>query len=326
MAQHTLTLRNEGNTPAGAALSAADPDGQLAFVLSPPTVAAAPGGEGSATIRVRARKLIFLGQETPRPFAVTAQPEGGEAVTADGTMVQRPLAPKWVMAAVPVVVAALAFFGIRLTGGASYEEEVLKDAPTAYWRLDEEPGATDASDRSGNGNAAVYEGVELGASGALTDEENTGARFDGIDDVVLLPPGLFFGGDFTIEAWVNLAPGIDNQDSIFGRGMPGQDVNFFGGRLRIFTGNFADVPFDVIIATTAVPPGQFTYCVITRSGSSLSLYLDGRLDAEGQWNQPFAPTGMGRGNVGFLRGTLDEVALYDHALPPDRIQAHFDAR
>ena len=55
--------------------------------------------------------------------------------------------------------------------GAAYASVVLGDTPTGYWRLGESSGTT-ASDASGNGLAATYNGgFTLGAGGALSGSE-----------------------------------------------------------------------------------------------------------------------------------------------------------
>ena len=140
---------------------------------------------------------------------------------------------------------------------------------------------------------------------------------DGIDDWIDIPDHAF-AGDFTIEAWVLLDPGIDNQDGLVGQEGSGQDINFYGGRARLFA------PGDVLVANTQTPANTWTHIAITRSGSALTLYLNGAADATGTWTGVFSPKAIGRGNAGFLQGKMDEIRLWNVARSSGEIAASYD--
>src|SRR5262249_4091197 len=70
------------------------------------------------------------------------------------------------------------------TGGVTYAQQVLLDSPAAYWRLGEASGNT-AKDASGNGVNGVYQGsIGLGAKGAIANDPDTAATFDGATSFV----------------------------------------------------------------------------------------------------------------------------------------------
>jgi len=98
----------------------------------------------------------------------------------------------------------------------------------------------------------------------------TGNPADAIDEAITLK------GAFTVETWVKLAPGIDNNDSLLGSGTSGPDFNFYDSTLRVYGG--ASVA-DLIVATRPMVANLWTHCAITRDeNGGMKLYLDGILD------------------------------------------------
>jgi hypothetical protein len=84
----------------------------------------------------------------------------------------------------------------------SYKNAVLGESSLiSYWRLGEASGTT-AADSKGTRNG-IYSGVTLGVAGAITNDPNTGAAFNGSTSKVSLP-SLGTADDFTIEGWTYL--------------------------------------------------------------------------------------------------------------------------
>jgi len=84
------------------------------------------------------------------------------------------------------------------------------------------------------------------------------------------------------------------------------------------------------ISTAAASATTFEHVVATFDGLDMVLYVDG--EAQGTQTAAFSIAGAsadfvvgaeagGTGN--YFAGTLDEVAIYDHALPADRVRAHY---
>ena len=88
------------------------------------------------------------------------------------------------------------------TVGTGYRDDVLSDAPAAYWRLGESAG-TVAADEKGTSNGTYQNGVTLGRAGVLTADTNTAVSFDGVDDIVTVPhsSSLSATSGVTLEAW-----------------------------------------------------------------------------------------------------------------------------
>ncbi len=150
-----------------------------------------------------------------------------------------------------------------------------------------------------------------------------GLSLDGSDDWVNVP-NLVLPGDFTVEAWVKLSPGISAVDALIGQEGGGPDINFFGGKARLYT---ASTPLDAVIANTAMQAGTWTHIAISRSGTSISLYLNGLLDGTGTWSGSLPVQALGRGNqsaLGYLEGELDEVRVWSVARSGSEINANYN--
>ena len=144
-----------------------------------------------------------------------------------------------------------------------------------------------------------------------------GVELDGSNDWVNIPD-LTLAGDFTLEGWVKLAPGIDNKDAMFGQEGAGPDLNFYAGKARLFVFN------DKVVANTALTPDTWEHIAITRSGANLILYMNGAEDATGNWNGSLSLNAIGRGNAGFLQGMLDEVRIWNIARTGAEINASYN--
>lgn len=215
-----------------------------------------------------------------------------------------------------------AFFDYVRIDEEAEEEKSLKvsvDAPPtpalgliAYWKFDAGSGSR-VQDSSGNGNDGTIQGATW-----TTGRFGKALAFDGKDDWLDIPD-LRFDGDFTIEAWVKLTGTIGSADAIVGQEGGGQDINFYGERLRLYA------PGDKVIAKTATVSDVLTHYAITRSGNQLILYYNGVPDATGTWTGDFIPKAIGRGNAGYLSGSINEVRLYSRALSQLEIEVDMKA-
>jgi hypothetical protein len=220
-----------------------------------------------------------------------------------------------------------------------YAAVVSADSPLAYWRFDEHAGATTAHDASGHGNDATYQGgVTLGAPGALGGDPDTAASFDGVTGFVDAGNRFQFAGQtpFSVEAWVLPGPetsyvGVMSRNDAVG-GPPSEGYLLFlapdGGPFGFQRLEGEQVSTAV---TTASPStSAFTHLVATFDGVEMSVYADGEL--QGAQTASFSIAGAvadfvvgaeAGGSSNYFAGTLDEVAVYDHALTSDRVRAHY---
>jgi Concanavalin A-like lectin/glucanases superfamily len=225
----------------------------------------------------------------------------------------------------------------RRRQGSDYQAAVLADSPAAYWRLDDT--TCTASDTSGNGNAAAYLG-EPRAGRQLIDDPDRAVHFDGKDDYLAFSdsPSLSPRTAIALEAWVlpdgvPTAPGSAWQlvskwstALLFLRGGPAPKFAF-----ALFSS--ADSSYSpTIIGTTTVRPGHVYYVVGAYDGSSLRIYVNGSLESRVRYlgtvadsihGGAIASKGWGTLPSPHFRGTLDEVAIYGHALTAKRVRLHY---
>ena len=218
-------------------------------------------------------------------------------------------------------------FDVVATVSVPYRSEVLADAPRGYWRLGEQSGAT-ALDETGAGlNGTYLNGVALGRPGALLDDSDTAAAFDGTNDTVRIAPAAALNptAALTLEAWVK--PSASIQSSLIRK--DGQYMLRLrsDGRIacRIWQGGLVREA----TTSTTVPNNSWHQVVCTYDGAALIAYIDGAakasLAASGSIDSTSRDLYLGSAydSYDYLAGSLDEAAVYDTALPAARVLAHY---
>lgn len=215
-----------------------------------------------------------------------------------------------------------------------YAAEVLADAPVAYYRFEEPPEAETAKDEISGLVATVVtgsaKGVIFGAAGA----RGRGVTLDGnssldLGDVFDFPGKV----PFALELWVKpVSPTSDgNLISKLTMGeADGYNLTLFGGKAFFFarrSGTYVNLGAE----TDATIPVAFTHVVVsiayTFDKGNATLYVDGVAAPRGGYdstsNLPDTPVHLELAQ--YLIGTVDEIAIYDKALSPERILAHYRA-
>jgi hypothetical protein len=216
----------------------------------------------------------------------------------------------------------------------SYATTILEDTPIAYWRLNETSGSV-AHDSSGHGNDATYFDCTLDAPGALLDESETAASFNGSTSYVSGPNFAFAGSaSFSIEAWAN-ATEIDSgsyhhilTDETQSGNRQGYAL-FLTSAAEVGFERFVDSSNDIAFGPT-LKTGMFHHVAGTYDGATLTLYFDGV--SVGTASDARLGTGTtdpfyvgAAESVKFFGGVIGEVAIYDHALSAPRVAAHYHA-
>lgn len=227
--------------------------------------------------------------------------------------------------------------GLEITSvGASnsYSSSVLADAALGYWRLGDAISGT-AFDASGHGNTGTYlNGVTLGLTGALTNDADPAAGFDGADDYVSVAdaPSLR-PAQLTLEAWARPDAPLPGYATILMKSSTNSWTDGYGlyydntpGNISFFVNHWSA---NVVKGT--LPAGQWSHVVGIYDGAMLRLFINGVQVASRAFSQSInhslQPLGIGSGQGNYpWRGSLDEVAVYGTALSPERIKAHYDAR
>lgn len=223
---------------------------------------------------------------------------------------------------------------------ATYQSDILSDNPLAYWRLGESSGATQAVDTSGHGYTATYSGgITFGAPGAIANDTNTAISSAGTGKVA--SPAFSTVTNFTIEGWTYLTDPTWNSGANYNNALYGKY-----GNLRLLirpgasnTSAYALGYFGVWLNGTeySIQPvnktltntNQWVHWVVVRNGSTLTVYRNG-VQVGQRTDLPATATANITGSVlvtdtaYYLKGSVDEVALYNYALSATRIQAHYN--
>ena len=235
-----------------------------------------------------------------------------------------------------VTLAALAACGDSTgPGSKTYSQAVRADVPAVYWRFEETSG-TVAADSSGNGRNGAYVGnPTLGAAlssplgRAITLSHTSG-------DAVAqgAAPWARFSA-FTLEAWIKPsqtqyaeAPIIIDKGSVWNM------IITADGHPAI---QFPGAPSQRVLGPATLSVGSVYHLVGTYTPGTphgvMTLYVNGALMGTGT-DEPSSipdqdtPIHVGQGLSPLewdVAGTIDEVAIYDHALTAEAILNHYNA-
>ncbi len=217
--------------------------------------------------------------------------------------------------------------------GGDYQAQVLADTPLAYWRFGEATGTT-AVDLVG-AHDGTYQDVTLGDPGVVGGDAS--ARFVSNDSAVIVGNALDIvgGAAFSLEAWAKPS----EVDGALRRIMTKRDdtapadgwsltnstrfLSLDAERAGGFVGG---------VAAKALPVDVWSHAVVTYDGTTLRFFIDGEENAHqvttvvmvgNSANLVLGSLSNAAGNA--WRGDLDELAIYDHALPAARVLAHYQA-
>jgi len=215
-----------------------------------------------------------------------------------------------------------------------------------YWRLGETSG-TSLVDAIGGRTATARNGVILGQAGNLTQDLNTAASFDGVNDNAAAAINLSGTSKVTIEFWMKWTSFADNDDLALeftannslnnGAFVINPNSTTSGSRFEVALGRNGSRNNVYFTRPSAGVWHHYAFVLNTAATASQQIipYVDG---------QPVAyvkgSSGTGAGNFAnstlnfmsrngsslFGAGVLDEVAIYNQALTATQIAQHFAAR
>lgn len=232
----------------------------------------------------------------------------------------------------------------------SYEADILSDKPIAYYRF-EEPSGTSVATNLGStgGNGAYYTGNEAspGAGGTPSsasgdpgprpplfagfDASNHAATFNGASRWVDTKNQFLQNlAAFTLEYWV--AP--TNRSSFPGRvGIVGQNDAVEYGFIDPNTIQIWTPAGGSLNTAYSFADGQWHHIATIADGTSLKTYYDGALvGTSGNTTTDYGASAynvhIGGGGVfdpadNWFLGKIDEVAIFDRAIPAVRVAQHY---
>ena len=213
---------------------------------------------------------------------------------------------------------------VRLTTSAIYAANfapaphltAIVGATLALWKFDDQT----ANDSSGHGNNGAFVG---GAAPVPDHPEYASLALDGTDGFVKVPAGtsLAINGAITVEAWVKPAAiGTAQQIVAFSPAAGGG----YGlrltpsGTVRMGIDNTATSDF--VVGGVVVPAGTWHHVAGVYTGSSMAIYVDGKLDQSKATSTALTSTssqlriGEALDGSTIFGGGIDEVRVSAQAL------------
>ncbi|MBT4275767.1 MAG: hypothetical protein HOD39_12595, partial [Verrucomicrobia bacterium] len=214
----------------------------------------------------------------------------------------------------------------------SYAERVLATEPALYWRLDESTGsiASNLGSLADSGQGQYQGNPNQGKAGprppdvADFDIGNRAPTFDGTNDYVTGPRGLLNDrAAFTMAGWIRPTSNQTSRTGLWGQ----NDAVEFGfinnSTLQLWT------PVGNVSTSYERPLNEWHHVTAMGTGTSLQIYLDGKLAAEssggseshGRSSFAFNAGGGGifdaTGNS--FEGQMDEISFWSRALEKKEI-------
>jgi hypothetical protein len=228
------------------------------------------------------------------------------------------------------------------SGHAQYSAVVLPDNPIHYYRFEESDPLFESATDLGTpgGNAGTFTGgITLGHPSSNAALGNA-ARFDGAAGT-FVDLGLFHpGNEVTVEAWVNLsaAAPVGTFHAAVARWDGSYEIDIATDERANFVVRNETNAFGLAGSNSIIDRERWHHLVGVFSGGTATVYLDGvagtqtaniggNLQNAGPAPDRVLIGGTRSGSVASFNfnGLIDEVAIYNYALPPARIQAHFNA-
>lgn len=230
-----------------------------------------------------------------------------------------------------------------------YQAAVALDNPVLHWRLGDAAGplAADSSTRRNAGLAFGGTAVRFGAAGAVAG--NTAVTTNGLTGYVSSSAKQAAPASFSVEAWFKTTStrggkiiGFgDRQGGLTSSGNP-LTSGLYDKHLyltndgRLVFGVYAGFA-DTLTSRSGYNNGQWHHVVGTQGPLGMTLYVDGARVASKAQTKNLAYSGywrVGGDNLSgwpnrpasnFFAGTIDETAVYAHALSLTAVRNHYAA-
>ncbi len=231
--------------------------------------------------------------------------------------------------------------------GSPYSGEVLNTPGLIdYWRLGESSG-TSLADAKGTHPATAQGGVTLGTPGAIEADPNTAATFDGGTGAASVPALNLSGtSQLTLEFWLNWSAYASNDQLAFeftpnfnnesGGFLVDPNAGELGGKFGVGIGREGSRNNAYFTRPSAGVWHHYAIVMNTQAAAAQQIipYVDGQPVSFEKLNSGTGAGSFANSTLYFMsraanslfgKGGLDEVALYNRALSPAEIAAHYQA-
>ncbi|MCP3820578.1 DNRLRE domain-containing protein [Streptomyces sp. A3M-1-3] len=235
-----------------------------------------------------------------------------------------------------------------ITGSSQvYRSGVMGSAPSGYWRLDDIAGAPQAANELHTG-FGTYNNVTQGVAGPFGTGDVTAASFNGTSSYAEIPYAtLHAKPNRSVELWfkttkagVLMSDQARTPNDPLGAGGAYSPLLYVAadGKLRGHWWSATGSGTTNFGSTTTVTDNVWHHAVLSASGSTQTMYLDGvkQADYTGAANdqsttRTFVGAGFTKGwfsspsDVSYFTGSIAEVAVYQAGLTEDQVEQHWDA-
>jgi len=148
---------------------------------------------------------------------------------------------------------------------------------------------------------------------------------------------LNLSGEITLEVWAKPGTGLGSSQAIIHKGGKTSPSNY-QYRLGLtadnhWSGTVYVGAQSIVVTDPGIPSaGRWDHLVLTRSGNTLTLYVNGVsvatapvVGALNTGNGILAFGRRGTDSADYFTGSIDEVAIYNRALTTSQILAHYSA-
>lgn len=205
---------------------------------------------------------------------------------------------------------------------ADWTSTIAGASPLHWFQFEETQGTTAIDSGSAAVSGTYTGGYTLGAAGLV----GGAASFDGVNGHVAVN-GPDLSGEWTLEAILLSADGGPSQ------GILGSSTMAIKADQWNKTGKLGYTRFGVVDVTlNAATPRDYTHLAFVGTGSGVSLYVDGSLTASDATTTALGRQVLAAGRINPdltvvdpLKGSIDELVIYDRALSAAEITSHFSA-
>ncbi|MEM3483956.1 MAG: LamG-like jellyroll fold domain-containing protein, partial [Candidatus Woesearchaeota archaeon] len=204
-----------------------------------------------------------------------------------------------------------------------------------WWRFNQESeeNSTFFKDWSIYGNNATCSGTSC-PNITTAGKFGSALTFDGIDDYITVPTdkSLNITNAITLEAWINLAATPTTTQMIIEKGNLAADSVYWlyvtsSGTLK---GGVNISGWKEVSDGGSVSPNSWHHVAMVYNGSAVRLWLDGTptgsaLSATGNIGVNNLNLIIGKYSTYYLKGTIDEVRIYNRALSAEEIATSYNA-
>jgi hypothetical protein len=333
-------------------------DSQVATILiqkAPPTIVTEP----SSATRLQGSSVTFAvncGGSQPLSYQWQSNSiaiPGATAATLTLDNIQTSFAADYTVTITNIAGTATsqtASLAVVPVAAGSLAAIVVTAQPVAYWRLDEASGSSVAHDYVGGHDGTYDSSVTLGQPSGIVGDTDQSAAFAFAGITVPYSSDLNPFTTFSLEAWVKVEPagtGIDRpilwSANTYAGWTYGYMLSVNSSDAWSFTTGQKTSGFNTLTGGAATNEGwDHVICTFDDATGDKRLYVNGELvaqtttatgtfgpnPAEGTLDNPVPfDQGIGwnvRDYTGYYGG-LDEVAIYNYALSPAQVQAHYAA-